>query len=103
MGRPVKGIRRRGKKWWAFVRVHGHLYTKTFDLTDLDAARQWRQRQRDIVPAPTLRTGQKALTQREHDHFLSILTDVAASNGHASEPAVQHFLAEVRDALTTLV
>lgn len=45
MTRKLKGIRRRGQKWYAFVRVHGHLYTKTFELTELEQAIAWRTAQ----------------------------------------------------------
>ena len=51
MARKEKGIRRRGNTWWVFVRVQGHLRTKTFALTELEAARAWREAQRQ--PAPT--------------------------------------------------
>ena len=46
MTRKLKGIRRRGQKWYAFVRVHGHLYTKTFDLTTpIGTMQDWRDQQ----------------------------------------------------------
>ena len=46
MARTLKGIRRRGNTWRAFVRIHGHLYTKTFELsTAPEEMRRWRTEQ----------------------------------------------------------
>lgn len=45
MARKLTGIRRQRNKWRAFVRVNGHLYTQTFELTELAAAQAWREAQ----------------------------------------------------------
>lgn len=46
MPRKLKGIRRRGQTWEAYIRVHGHLYTDTFPLdTPIDELRAWREDQ----------------------------------------------------------
>jgi integrase len=45
MARKLTGIRRHGNKWQALVRVNGDLQTKTFELTELEAAVAWREAQ----------------------------------------------------------
>jgi integrase len=46
MPRKLKGIRRRGNRWEAYVRIEGHLYSTTFPLdTPLDEMRTWRDDQ----------------------------------------------------------
>lgn len=46
MPRKLKGLRRRGNTWEAYVRVNGHLYTDTFPLdTPVPEMREWREDQ----------------------------------------------------------
>jgi hypothetical protein len=110
MGRhdaATTGIRRRGSKWYAYVRVHQILYTKTFDRSTSRAViQQWRQRQRDIAPVPTLQKDNetrlmndftpifKALSDAtqeliaSHAHLVAIgqaLTDATAATQHARD------------------
>jgi integrase len=52
--KKLKGIRPKGKKWEAYVRVAGQLRTKTFDELDVPEIRAWQERERSTVaPPPT--------------------------------------------------
>jgi integrase len=50
--KKLKGIRRKGKKWEAYVRVAGTLRTKTFDEFDVPTVRAWQEQQRSTVAPP---------------------------------------------------
>lgn len=52
MSKRSPGIRRHGKRWQAYVRVRGELFTKTFPIdTDRSVMAQWRIRQGARRPA----------------------------------------------------
>lgn len=54
MARTLTGIRRRGNKWWVFVKVRGRVYSKTFDLSTLPETMQaWREAQHGIYGGVT--------------------------------------------------
>jgi integrase len=58
MARQLTGIQRWRNAWRAFVRVNGHLYTKTFDLsTAPETMRAWREEQRQRHGSPALPGG----------------------------------------------
>ena len=58
MARKQKGIRRQGNGWRAFVRVNGHLYTKTFGIaTPPEEMRAWRETQQKLHGAPAAPPG----------------------------------------------
>jgi integrase len=50
--KKLKGIRPRGKRWEAYVRVDGTLRTKTFDTLDVSTIRAWQDAQRSTVALP---------------------------------------------------
>jgi integrase len=48
--KKLKGIRPKGKKWQAYVRIDGTLRSQVFDELDVPAMRAWQERQRGSGP-----------------------------------------------------
>lgn len=64
--KKLKGIRPRGKKWEAYVRVAGKLVTETFDELDVVKIRAWQEQQRSTVAPPAAKG---TLTEKAEEYF----------------------------------
>src|SRR5436190_5946247 len=63
--RRLKGIRKRGNKYQAFVRVNGEFRQQMFDTLDVPEIRTWQEAQRTTAPAAPAK-GTLAATAAEY-------------------------------------